>query len=96
MHDIDEKVKWKMFRNFMYNELGITKEDIRAWLLEAAEQEAKKLAAKSFDDFDMEVVLIRAAKAEMAPHVRTALKQEIQMAIHKAISEKYEVVLSPK
>lgn len=24
--------KWVMFRNYMHNELGITKEDIRKWI----------------------------------------------------------------
>lgn len=28
--------KWTMFKNYIHNELGITKDDIRAWLKEAA------------------------------------------------------------
>jgi hypothetical protein len=24
--------KWSMFKNYMHNELGITKEDIREWI----------------------------------------------------------------
>ena len=42
-----------MFRNFMYNEVGVTKEDIRLWMKEAAIEEGKKLVRKSFGDFDM-------------------------------------------
>ena len=40
--------KWLMFRNYMINELGITKEDIRKWIQDAVEIEAKKLAADAF------------------------------------------------
>ncbi len=35
--------KWVMFRNYMHNELGITKEDIRMWINEAVKEEAKKM-----------------------------------------------------
>jgi hypothetical protein len=27
--------KWIMFKNYMHNEMGITKEDIRQWIEEA-------------------------------------------------------------
>lgn len=40
--------KWLMFRNYMINELGITKEDIREWIEDAVRIEAKKLAAETF------------------------------------------------
>ena len=32
--------KWKMFKNYMHNELGITKEDIEQWTKEAVEEVA--------------------------------------------------------
>lgn len=32
--------KWTMFKNYMHNELGITKDDIRAWLKEAVQSQA--------------------------------------------------------
>lgn len=40
--------KWLMFRNYMINELGITKEDIREWIKDAVRIEAKKLAEDAF------------------------------------------------
>ncbi len=33
--------KYKMFRNFMYNELNITKEDIKEWTKEAVKEVAQ-------------------------------------------------------
>ena len=35
--------KYKMFRNFMFNELGITKEDIKEWTKEAIDERVEKL-----------------------------------------------------
>lgn len=46
--------KWGMFRNFMYNELGISKEDIRTQIKEAVHEEAEKMIANTFDNFDVE------------------------------------------
>ena len=34
--------KWLMFKNYMHNELGITKEDIRQWIDDSVKNEAKK------------------------------------------------------
>ena len=46
--------KWMMFKNYMHNELGITKDDIRAWLKEAVKSQAELMLQKTFDDFDMD------------------------------------------
>ena len=45
--------KYKMFKQFMYNELGITKEDIKDWIKEAVREEARKLIEKTYDSFDV-------------------------------------------
>ena len=45
--------KYKMFKQFMHNELGITKEDIREWVKESVREEAAKMVAKTYEDFDM-------------------------------------------
>ena len=46
-----------MFKNFMYNELGITKEDIRDWIKEAVREEARKLINKTYDDYEVKEVV---------------------------------------
>jgi predicted transcriptional regulator len=45
--------KYKMFKQFMHNELGITKEDIREWVKESVREEAAKMIAKTYEDFDV-------------------------------------------
>ena len=39
--------KWVMFRNYMHNELGITKEDIRQWITDAVNEQVKQQSADS-------------------------------------------------
>ena len=42
-----------MFKQFMHNELGITKEDIREWVKESVREEAARMVAKTYEDFDV-------------------------------------------
>lgn len=52
--------KWVMFRNYMHNELGITKEDIRKWIDDAVKQEAKNIVNESFARENPEQLIRRA------------------------------------
>lgn len=45
--------KWVMFRNYMHNELGITKEDIRQWITDAVNEQVKQLVANSFNSWNL-------------------------------------------
>jgi len=48
--------KWIMFKNYMHNELGITKEDIKQWVDDAIKETAEQyikhnMAPKPIDDW---------------------------------------------
>lgn len=49
--------KYSMFRNFMINELEITKEDIRQWIKDSIEEEAKKIVENSFGKCNPEEII---------------------------------------
>ena len=49
--------KWLMFKNYMHNELGITKEDIRQWIQDAVKEQAEKLVMNEFNNFDVEKIV---------------------------------------
>jgi hypothetical protein len=49
--------KWKMFKNYMHNELGITKYDIKQWIEDAVERQAEALVKHQFDNFDVASVV---------------------------------------
>lgn len=51
--------KWEMFKNYMHNELGITKDDIRTWIKEAAEEQAQRLVKQEFGKFDINANIAR-------------------------------------
>lgn len=44
----EKNEKWIMFRNFMYNDLGITKADIREWIDDAITEQVKLVLDDTF------------------------------------------------
>lgn len=46
--------KWGMFKNYMHNELGVTKDDIRAWIKEAVHEEAIHLVNQQVGKFSVQ------------------------------------------
>ena len=86
--------KYTMFKQFMHNELGITKEDIREWVKEAVRQEAEKMIAKTYDDYDVKREIrdmlrtpycdirkdiVNAAATEICKHVKLVVDKPINM-----------------
>lgn len=44
--------KYAMFRNYMFNELQISKEDIRQWIKEAVAEQVTTLIRNTYGKFD--------------------------------------------
>ena len=51
--------KWVMFRNYMANELGITKDDVREWIKDAIHDEVKDVVAHAYGRCDIEEMIRR-------------------------------------
>lgn len=79
--------KWLMFKNYMHNELGITKEDIRQWVEDAVEKQAEKLVKNEFNNFDVHRVVQRIITDERY-YGSKHLKQEISQELAKQILNK--------
>lgn len=72
--------KWSMFKNYMSNDLGITKEDIRQWIKDAVEQESKKLIDNSFDDYNLNSLMSNLMKDKidkMINQIKNKVAEEI-------------------
>ena len=57
--------KWEMFKNYMHNELGVTKDDIRAWIKEAATEQAEKMVQQEFGKFDIKQTITKFIKDDL-------------------------------
>ena len=83
--------KWLMFKNYMHNELGITKEDIRQWIEDAVKEQAERLIKNEFSTFDVQNV-VRKIIYKDEYFGSKSLKQEISNEVAKQILEKIKFV----
>jgi hypothetical protein len=49
--------RWTMFKNYMHNELGISKDDIRLWVRESCDEIAERMVKEEFGKFDLEATV---------------------------------------
>lgn len=79
--------KWLMFKNYMHNELGITKEDIRQWIEDAVREQAERLVKNEFNSFDVHSVVQRIITDDRYFGSKN-LKQSISQELTKQLLEK--------
>lgn len=53
----EKNEKWIMFRNFMYNDLGITKAEIREWIDDAIKDQVKLILDDTFKKTDIDYLV---------------------------------------
>ena len=80
---MDGDPRYKMFRNFMVNELEITREDIKKWTKEAVEAEVRRIVPQT----NIEEVVRNAAVREIA----SARGQYIREIIAKELMNKISI-----
>jgi hypothetical protein len=54
-----ETERYRAFRNFMFNELQISKEDIRQWIREAVQQQAETMVKREAERVDLPSIAAR-------------------------------------
>ena len=81
--------KWSMFRNYMHNELGITKEDIREWIQEAVEIEARKMVDESFSKYSINDRISR----EIDKHIVQFSDYGLRQLISNELVKRLKIVL---
>lgn len=72
--------KYKMFRNFMVNELSITREDIKTWTKEAVAEEVLKIVGQ----IDIEGIIRITAKSN-DHEIKRMIAREVADSISKGI-----------
>jgi len=75
----------------MFNELGITKEDIRDWIQEAVQEEAHRLIIKTYNNFDVETELKRQLTDRYSP-----LRQDVISDCSKKLLETITLTISKR
>lgn len=96
--NMSEAEKYRAFRNFMTNELGIGREDIRAWVTSSISEAVGKLVGQ--------INLQQMAQNEIAQHVRSAVsnamsdsfrgRTAVESALRDVIQAQYTVTVVEK
>jgi len=89
--------KYKEFRNFMFNELGITKDDIRQWTREAAFEAAERQARSTDIEGIVSRLLEQKVRETISPargRPSNAVRDEIKKTVAEIMAEK--IVLAVK
>jgi hypothetical protein len=76
-----------MFKNYIHNELGISKEDIRQWIEDVVKEQAERLVKKEFDNFDVHRIVERIIYDDNMFGSKR-LKQEISQELAKQVLDK--------
>jgi hypothetical protein len=89
--------KWLLFKNYLHNELGITKEDIRMWVVEAVKEEAKRLVDNEFNSFNVHSVIKNILTGDKYNSTGWGkLREDISNTISKDIINSLEISIKPK
>lgn len=85
--------KYKMFKQYMCNELGITKEDIQVWIKETIQEEVKKHVAQTYGKYDPEQVVKTILAANFTDWSRNTLDRTVWEYAGKEIAKRLDIVI---
>ena len=82
--------KWVMFRNYMTNELGITKEDIRMWIKDIIHDEVKNVVNQAYGRVNIESEIKNEIYSSNL-YLRPDFKNEIKAMVAKELANRIEI-----
>lgn len=83
--------KWLMFKNYMHNELGITKEDIRQWIEDAVKEQAERMVKNEFNSFDVRDI-VKKIIFDDSYFSSKSLKSEITNELANQLMERIKII----
>lgn len=83
--------KWSMFKNYMHNELGISKDDIRVWMKEAIQVEAEKIIKQSFEKYDINKILTDVVSKQAGKNWGYPVRDYIMKLVAEAMVKKIDL-----
>lgn len=77
--------KWGLFKQYLHNELGITKEDIQQWVKESVAEEARNMVDRNQLDVNK---VIRTIAMDKNYYGNESFKKEVIEKIAKELTSK--------
>ena len=85
--------KWVLFKNYMHNELGITKEDIREWINDAIREEVKNVVGNAYGKCSIEDMIRREIK-DSSLWSNSTFSKEVIAECAKQLSQKIDLKIN--
>jgi hypothetical protein len=85
--------KWVLFKNYMHNELGITKEDIREWINDAIREEVKNVVDNAYGKCSIEDMIRKEIK-ESSLWPKSTFSKEVIAECAKQLVQKIELKIN--
>ena len=85
--------KWLMFKNYMHNELGITKEDIHEWIRDAVKEEANNLVKQEYGKFSIKDAINKEIY-ETNWYGGKGLRDTVKQEVAKVLSERITITVN--
>ena len=86
--------KWAMFKNYMHNELGISKDDIRTWIKEAIASEARKMINDTFGKSPVDEVVKKLVRQEIKnPGYWSGFNDNIKRYTAEQIMQRLKIIV---
>ena len=82
--------KWFLFKQFLHNELQISKEDVQHWVQEAVREEARILVERKGFDVDQ---VIKSIAFEKEYWGRETLRKELKQIIADKVAASIDITL---
>jgi len=91
----DPTNKYVLFRNYMANELGITREDIKQWTVEAVEGQVSKLIGQLNLSERIDRSIDKLVKAHVAPSSYN-VSDNVKQAVKEVLFEMLDIRVKEK
>ena len=91
--------KWILFKNYLHNELGISKEDIKEWIKDAVTEVAEKLVNQTFEKYPIEDIVRKQVEKIVLDHYHLYDKEftrEIKRLVVAEIIDNFKIEISNK
>ena len=92
--------KYRLFRNFMYNDLGISKEDIRDWVRETVLEVATTYVRDQMSNKDLDrritEILAEPSRGFGFGSPKKDVERSIKNEIASLVASKFDIVLNVK
>lgn len=84
---MSESEKYRAFRNYMFNELGISKADIQHWVLEAVRDQVSNMALKNRVENLINDELVKSVNKQVRESLGVTYRSRVSPVVERIVTE---------